>query len=137
DLFLFARSDVAFARVIMDSLDEFKAASGLVPSKLPVKYLGVPLISSRLLNRDCKFLVESAKNRIGDWKNKSLSFAGRLQLCKSVISSMQVYWASVLAIPKAPNLNQISVPILAANSQDATYWRDLNGKQYEFSIKCA
>ncbi|GJW31757.1 hypothetical protein Tco_0051789 [Tanacetum coccineum] len=68
--------------------------------ELPVKYLGVPFISSRLLNRDCKILVEKAKNRIGDWKNKSLSFAGRLQLCKSVISSMHVYWASVLVIPK-------------------------------------
>ncbi|GKA71903.1 homeodomain-like protein, partial [Tanacetum coccineum] len=45
-------------------------------------------------------LVDQAKNRIGDWKNKSLSFAGRLQLCNSVLSSMQVYWASVLLIPK-------------------------------------
>ncbi|GJW82457.1 trichome birefringence-like protein 3, partial [Tanacetum coccineum] len=53
-----------------------------------------------LLNRDCKILVEKAKNRIGDWKNKSLSFAGRLQLCKSIISSMHVFWASVLIIPK-------------------------------------
>nr|GFA15833.1 hypothetical protein [Tanacetum cinerariifolium] len=35
---------------------------------------------------------------IGDWKNKSFSFARRLQLCKSVISSMQVYWASILVI---------------------------------------
>ncbi|GKA73703.1 putative reverse transcriptase domain, reverse transcriptase zinc-binding domain protein [Tanacetum coccineum] len=68
--------------------------------ELPTKYLGVPLISSRLLNRYCKILVESAKNRIEDWKNKSLSFAGRLQLGKSVISSMHVYWVSVLAIPK-------------------------------------
>ncbi|GKE03736.1 hypothetical protein Tco_1395754, partial [Tanacetum coccineum] len=69
-------------------------------SELPVKYLGVPFISSRILNRDCKVLVEKAKNRIGDWKNKSLSFAGRLQLCKLVISSMHVYWTSVLIIPK-------------------------------------
>ncbi|GJW57182.1 putative RNA-directed DNA polymerase, eukaryota, reverse transcriptase zinc-binding domain protein, partial [Tanacetum coccineum] len=80
DLFLFARGDVNSANVIMDSLDEFKAVSGLVPSipkstvsfcnvlnhvkidilnimpfsegDLPVKYLGVPLISSRLLNKD-------------------------------------------------------------------------------------
>ncbi|GJY51716.1 putative reverse transcriptase domain-containing protein [Tanacetum coccineum] len=37
---------------------------------------------------------------ISDWKNNSLSFVGRLQLCKSVLSSMQVYWASVLIIPK-------------------------------------
>ncbi|GKA04683.1 putative reverse transcriptase domain, reverse transcriptase zinc-binding domain protein [Tanacetum coccineum] len=127
DLFLFARGDVESAKVIMESLNEFKMVSGLVPSipkstvyfcnvlnhvksdilsimpfvegTLPVKYLGVPLISSRLLNRDCKILVEKARNRIRDWKNKSLSFAGRLQLCNSVISSMQVYWASVLAIP--------------------------------------
>ncbi|GJQ91090.1 reverse transcriptase domain-containing protein [Tanacetum coccineum] len=41
--------------------------------KLPGKYLGVPLISSRLLNKDCKNLVEKAKNRIEDWKiNRSL-----------------------------------------------------------------
>ncbi|GJZ94055.1 putative RNA-directed DNA polymerase, eukaryota, reverse transcriptase zinc-binding domain protein, partial [Tanacetum coccineum] len=127
DLFLFARGDVESAKVIMESLDEFKQVSGLVPSipksttyfcnvlnyvkisilnimpfsegELLVIYLGVPLISSRLLNKDCKILVEKARNRIGDRKNKSLSFAGRLQLCKSVISSMQVYWASVLAIP--------------------------------------
>ncbi|GJV34114.1 reverse transcriptase domain, reverse transcriptase zinc-binding domain protein [Tanacetum coccineum] len=68
--------------------------------KLPIKYLGVPLISSRLLNRDCKILVEKVRNKIGDWKNKSLSFAGKLQLCNSVISSMQVYWAFVLVLPK-------------------------------------
>ncbi|GKC04027.1 protein LAZ1 [Tanacetum coccineum] len=118
DLFLFARGDVESVKVIMESLNEFKMVSGLVPNILKstiyfcnvlnhvksailnimpflegtllVKYLGVPLISSRLLNRDCKILVEKARNRIRDWKNKSLSFAGRLQLCNSVISSMQV-----------------------------------------------
>ncbi|GJR40802.1 hypothetical protein Tco_1216486 [Tanacetum coccineum] len=127
DLFLFARGDVNSARVIMDSLNEFKKVSGLVPSlpksmacfcnvlnhvkiailnimpfsegNLPINYLGVPLISSCLLNKDCKVLVEKAHNRIGDWKNKSFLFASRLQLCKSVISSMQVYWAYVLVIP--------------------------------------
>ncbi|GJV55847.1 hypothetical protein Tco_1456852 [Tanacetum coccineum] len=106
DLFIFAREDLASARVILESLDEFKMVLGLVPSipkstayfcnvvhhvklvilnimpfsegELPVKYLGVPFISSRLLNKDCKILVEKVKNRIWDWKNKSLSFAGRL-----------------------------------------------------------
>ncbi|GJZ64172.1 putative reverse transcriptase domain, reverse transcriptase zinc-binding domain protein [Tanacetum coccineum] len=128
DLFIFARGDVESARVIMEALEEFKSTSGLVPSlpkstaffctvpnhiklailnimpfsegELPVKYLGVPLISSRLLNKDCKILVDRVKNKIGDWKNKSLSFAGRLQLCKLVLSSMHVYWASVLILPK-------------------------------------
>ncbi|GKB06393.1 hypothetical protein Tco_0834626 [Tanacetum coccineum] len=127
DLFIFTHGDVESASVIKASLDEFKKVSGLIPSipkstaffcnvlnhvkaailnfmpfaegELPVNYLGVPLISSRLLNKDCKVLVEKARNRIGDWKNKSLSYSGRLQLCKSVISSMQVYWASILVIP--------------------------------------
>ncbi|GJW19115.1 putative reverse transcriptase domain, reverse transcriptase zinc-binding domain protein [Tanacetum coccineum] len=65
DLFIFARGDVESAKVIMDSLNEFKLVSGLVPS--------IPK-STVLLQR-------------------------RLQLCNSVISSMQVYWASVLSIP--------------------------------------
>ncbi|GJS73124.1 hypothetical protein Tco_0705965 [Tanacetum coccineum] len=118
DLFLFARGDVASAMVIMESLNEFQHVSGLIPSipkstvffcnvvnhvkvgilsimpfsegELPVKYLGVPHISSRLLNKDCKILVEKARSRIGDWKNKSLSFAGRLQL----------YWESI-CLPKS------------------------------------
>ncbi|GJZ81047.1 protein LAZ1 [Tanacetum coccineum] len=96
DPFLFARGDVDSAKVIMDSLNEFKDVSGLVPSipktatffcnvlnhvkigilnimpfsegKLLVKYLGVPLISSSLLNKDCKILVEKARNRIEDLK---------------------------------------------------------------------
>lgn len=127
DLFLFARGDVASVNVLMEGLNTFKEMSGLVPSvqkstayfcnvaphvkhsillsmpfeegKLPVKYLGVPLISSRLVYKDCKGLLEKVINRLGDWKNKSLSFAGRLQLILSVLSSMHVYWASVFILP--------------------------------------
>ncbi|GJS42362.1 hypothetical protein Tco_0567405, partial [Tanacetum coccineum] len=127
DLFLFAYGDVQSARIIKDSLDEFKHASGLTPSlpkstayfcnvlnhvklsilnvlpfeegRLPVKYLGVPLVSSRLMVRDCKELVEKVQSRVQDWKNKSLSIAGRLQLIRSVIGSMHIFWASVFVIP--------------------------------------
>ncbi|GJS42093.1 putative RNA-directed DNA polymerase, eukaryota, reverse transcriptase zinc-binding domain protein [Tanacetum coccineum] len=91
DLFLFARGHPSSVSVIMDALEEFKQVSGLVPSipkstayfcnvpnaikasilnsmpfaegVLPVRYLGVPLISSRLLFRDCKILVEKLESR--------------------------------------------------------------------------
>ncbi|GJT41697.1 hypothetical protein Tco_0941562 [Tanacetum coccineum] len=113
--------------VIMECLDEFKGVSGLIPSlpkstayfcnvlnhtklailnilpfdegRLPVKYLGVPLISSRLIYRDCRELIEKVKSRINDWKNKSLSADGRLQLIRSVIGSMHIFWASVFILP--------------------------------------
>nr|GEU58508.1 reverse transcriptase domain, reverse transcriptase zinc-binding domain protein [Tanacetum cinerariifolium]GEU99006.1 reverse transcriptase domain, reverse transcriptase zinc-binding domain protein [Tanacetum cinerariifolium] len=153
--------DVDLAQDIMDSLEEFKRTSGLVPSiansmaffcnvlnhaklailhimpflegKLLVKYLGVSLISSKLLNKDCKILVEKAKNRSGDWKNKWLSFAGRLQLCKSVISFMHVYWASVLVTPKG----QVPSPNMDNNRIDSFRWRDLNRNMNEFFVKGA
>ncbi|GKE67549.1 putative reverse transcriptase domain, reverse transcriptase zinc-binding domain protein, partial [Tanacetum coccineum] len=53
---------------------------GYFKGTLSVKYLGVPLISTHLLYKDCKVLVEKVQNRIGDWKNMSLSFARRLEL---------------------------------------------------------
>ncbi|GJR26783.1 putative RNA-directed DNA polymerase, eukaryota, reverse transcriptase zinc-binding domain protein [Tanacetum coccineum] len=105
DLILFVRAEVHSAKITFDVLEEFKEASGLVPSTpkstvflcnvldqvkssilnlmpfeegiLPIKYLGVPLISTRLLHKDCKILVERVQKRIRDWKNKWLSFAGR------------------------------------------------------------
>ncbi|GJY03440.1 putative reverse transcriptase domain, reverse transcriptase zinc-binding domain protein [Tanacetum coccineum] len=113
--------------VIMKGLEEFKNVSGLVLSipkstaffcnvpnalkttiinsmpfaegSLPVRYLGVPLISSRLLYRDCKILVEKLESCINDWRNKFLSIAGRLQLIRLVFSSMHIYWASVFILP--------------------------------------
>lgn len=41
---------------------------------LPIKYLGVSIISSPILYKDCNIHVERVRKRIGDWKNKLLSF---------------------------------------------------------------
>ncbi|GJX31051.1 hypothetical protein Tco_0240906 [Tanacetum coccineum] len=98
DLFLFARGHPNSVSVIMDALEEFKQVLGLVPSALPVRYLGVPLISTRLIYRDCKILVEKLKSRVNDWRNKFLSLVGRLQLIWSVLSSIHIYWASVFIL---------------------------------------
>ncbi|XP_022024390.1 uncharacterized protein LOC110924702 [Helianthus annuus] len=127
DLFIFAKGEIASARCIMKALDSFSKMSGLLPSvqkstvffsnvpsyvkaailnlmpfkegSLPVKYLGVPLISTRLLQKDCLLLLEKLENRIMHWRNKLLSFAGRLQLINSVLSSMHIYWSSVFILP--------------------------------------
>ncbi|GJY35773.1 RNA-directed DNA polymerase, eukaryota, reverse transcriptase zinc-binding domain protein [Tanacetum coccineum] len=60
--------------------EEFKAISSILPfvtGKLPVKYLGVPLIAKRLGVRDC----------------------GRLQLITALLESIHMYWASVFLLP--------------------------------------
>lgn len=47
---------------------------------LPVRYLGVPLLSTRLYQKHCSSLVDKVKKRLLNWKNKVLSFAGRLSV---------------------------------------------------------
>ncbi|GJZ51136.1 hypothetical protein Tco_0605651 [Tanacetum coccineum] len=76
----------------MEALEEFKMVFGLVPS--------ISKSTAYFCNVDCKVLVEKVQNRIGDWKNKFLSFARRLELCNSVLASMHIYWASVFILPK-------------------------------------
>ncbi|KAK1408247.1 hypothetical protein QVD17_39883 [Tagetes erecta] len=51
-----------------------------VEGKLLVRYLGVPLVASRVRTSDCRALIEKVDNRVGDWKNKLLSFAVLLLL---------------------------------------------------------
>ncbi|GJX40548.1 RNA-directed DNA polymerase, eukaryota, reverse transcriptase zinc-binding domain protein, partial [Tanacetum coccineum] len=117
DLLMFCHGDLLSASILRRGLDEFSLASGLYPSRnksevffsnfspitkveilmampftegtLPIRYLGVPLSSRRIKASDCRVLIDAVKNKINDWRNKSLSFAGRLQLISSILSSLQ------------------------------------------------
>ncbi|GAV72928.1 zf-RVT domain-containing protein [Cephalotus follicularis] len=68
---------------------------------LPVTYLGLPLITKRLSRTDCTPLVERLTARASSWISTSLSFAGRLQLVKATLVSMQVYWCSAFLLPSS------------------------------------
>ncbi|GJV54144.1 RNA-directed DNA polymerase, eukaryota, reverse transcriptase zinc-binding domain protein [Tanacetum coccineum] len=106
DLLVFCHGDCKSVRIIKKSVDEFSGFSGLLPDmqksivffgglssaeqqnilniipfsigKLSVRYLGVPLITKQISINDCKLLVNKVKAKINDWKNKSLSYRGRV-----------------------------------------------------------
>jgi hypothetical protein len=65
-----------------------------------LRYLGVPLVSTKLSVADCKTLLDRITNRIGSWTSKNLSFTGRLQLLSSVLYSLQVFWSGIFIFPK-------------------------------------
>jgi hypothetical protein len=67
---------------------------------LPVRYLGVPLITKRLSAVERDILVAKIVVRIESWLVKNLTFAGRLQLITSVLCSFQVFWSRVFILPK-------------------------------------
>ncbi|KAK4384098.1 hypothetical protein Sango_3092300 [Sesamum angolense] len=52
--------------------------------------LGLPLISARLSMADCQPLLQKIDSRIKEWEGVQLSFAGRVQLIKSVLISFEV-----------------------------------------------
>ncbi|GJV67317.1 trichome birefringence-like protein 3 [Tanacetum coccineum] len=59
-----------------EALNDMKSGNEM---GVPVNYLGVPLISSRLLNKDCKSQFEKPQQDWG-WKNKSIFVYRKLQL---------------------------------------------------------
>ena len=68
--------------------------------KLPVRYLGVPLITRRLSVGDCAVLIEKITARINSWTLRFLSYARRLQLIQSVLFNIQNYWFRHFILPK-------------------------------------
>ncbi|KAL0281797.1 UNVERIFIED_CONTAM: hypothetical protein Sradi_7286600, partial [Sesamum radiatum] len=129
DVLIFCAGSLHSVSIIKDSLSTFAAMAGLHvnPNKsqvilsksvrserqqiidligfhegtLPIKYLGVPLVASRLTIEDCKPLLHKVDSRLAGWSHLNLSMAGRVQLIKSVLSSLHMYWASVFLLPKS------------------------------------
>ncbi|XP_039039007.1 uncharacterized protein LOC120176710 [Hibiscus syriacus] len=56
---------------------------------LPVRYLGVPLVSRILSEKDCVALIDNIRDRLHKWSRRHLSYAGRLELIKTVMQSSE------------------------------------------------
>ncbi|KAL0427053.1 UNVERIFIED_CONTAM: LINE-1 retrotransposable element O protein, partial [Sesamum latifolium] len=117
DLLLFSRADTSSIQIFKRGLTVFADLSGLHvnPQKshlilscsdsahrdillpilgyqeghLPLRYLGLPLLASRLTIADCKPILQKIDDRIKGWEGIMLSFAGRVQLIKSVHIALQ------------------------------------------------
>ncbi|KAL0398415.1 UNVERIFIED_CONTAM: hypothetical protein Sradi_2184800 [Sesamum radiatum] len=128
DLLLFCAADDHSIGLFQRGLDLFASLSGLYvnPTKsqlilskaahtermqlltapwfqegiLPVCYLGLPLISSRLSLAACRPLLQKIDDRIHGWEGTSLSFAARVQLIKSVLMAINTYWVMAFVLSK-------------------------------------
>nr|GEZ70209.1 hypothetical protein [Tanacetum cinerariifolium] len=119
-LLVMCHGDIVYVKVIKKAMQEFSSCYGLLPNnakssvffkslkkedrnsitsvlpfeirKLPVKYLRVPLISKRLGINESGCLLDKIKNEINNWRNKSLCYAGRLQLIVDVLEMNTSLW---------------------------------------------
>lgn len=72
----------------------FKQAS------MPIDYLGMPLTVNRPRRSDFLPLIEKLERRMEGWKGKLISRGGRLQLVKSVLSAIPIYYMMCFKLPK-------------------------------------
>ncbi|KAL2231023.1 UNVERIFIED_CONTAM: Transposon TX1 uncharacterized protein [Sesamum indicum] len=96
DLLLFCRADLDSVRVLKVGLDRFAEWSGL---QLNIQKSHI--IIFRLTISDCQLLLSKIDARIAGWEGMSLSYAGRVQIIKSILSALSIYWASAFILPKA------------------------------------
>ncbi|XP_020262871.1 uncharacterized protein LOC109838852 [Asparagus officinalis] len=128
DLLLFCRADMDSIAKIKNYLQEFSRVSGLEANSckssvllsgvedntkaqicsylnfpegsLPMRYLGSPLVSKRLSFLDCSSLISKISDQLQNWQcRKKLSYAGRIQLIKTVILGIQIHWTSNYILP--------------------------------------
>lgn len=58
-----------------DYLQHILQVTGFRQGKLPMRYLGVPLVTRKLIVRDCEPLIKKIMDRIEYWSAKFLSYA--------------------------------------------------------------
>ncbi|XP_058739152.1 uncharacterized protein LOC131611042 [Vicia villosa] len=129
DILLFCRGEAQSVQLLMNTFQSFSASTGLIfnprkckafygsvddenrrliqaitgfdEGKFPVRYLGVPLSSKKLSLNQYLPLVDKITSRIRHWSSKMLSYAGRVQLVRSVIGSITQYWMLNFPLPKS------------------------------------
>lgn len=73
---------------------------GIPTESLPVRYLGLPLTTKTMTKADYEPLIDQIRTRMVSWSSRSLSYAGHLQLFRTVIGSITNFWCSVFRLPK-------------------------------------
>ncbi|CAH9085418.1 unnamed protein product [Cuscuta europaea] len=128
DLMLFSRGDKYSIGVLVDALKEFGEVSGLRVNHnksnifvggvhgldlqnildlvdygrgvFPVRYLGIPLAPLRISVAQYAPLLDTISDFLNAWNTKTISYAGKLELIRSVIQGVQSFWLQVFPIPQ-------------------------------------
>lgn len=76
------------------------AIMGFTRTDFPVQYLGMPLTIKAPSRALFLPLIENVERRLAGWQSRLISRGGRLQLVKSVLSSIPLYYMHCFLLPK-------------------------------------
>ena len=110
--------------------------TGFTKGSFPFRYLGIPICSKRISAAECEKIVERMCSRIKVWISRNMSFAERLTLVKSVLMTLQIYWAQIMILPKIvlKHINNICRSFLWSGTTDSRYpgkvvWKNICTKK--------
>lgn len=93
------KSTLFLAGVSAQNQEEIISHFPFATGKLPVCYLGLSLSTKNMTVLYYLPLIEKIRKRIGSWTIRFLSYAERLQLIKSVITSLANFWMAAFRLP--------------------------------------
>jgi hypothetical protein len=96
-----SKSSIYFGGVAVSLKQAILLDTGFSEGSFPFRYLGVPLSPHRLLASQFSPLLHKLEAAIQAWVGKHLSYAGRLELIKSVLYGMVQFWVSIFPMPCA------------------------------------
>ncbi|GFS30621.1 hypothetical protein Acr_00g0012980 [Actinidia rufa] len=94
DLVLFSRGDQA--GIGQQDMEIIKAITSFSQGSFPFRYLGIPVADSRLSIAQYSPMIDKVLGYISAWAGANLSYAGRLELIKSVLQGVECFWLSIL-----------------------------------------
>ncbi|XP_020240823.1 uncharacterized protein LOC109819494 [Asparagus officinalis] len=88
----------------------------------------MPMISKRLSYLDCSPLISKVSEQLQNWQSRrTLSYAGRIQLIKTVILGIQIYWTSnyILPIKVLEKIDMLCSAFLWGNKIHLVSWSEV------------
>jgi len=72
---------------------------GVTQGCFPIKYLDLPLSITYPNARNFFALIDATRAKVEGWKLKLLSFAGRVELIRSMLHNLLAYWIFSIKLP--------------------------------------
>ena len=94
-----SKSSIFFGGVLDSIRQLILSDTGFAEGSFPFRYLGVPLSPHRLLASQYSPLIHTLDSAIQSWMGKHLSYAGRLELLKSVLYGIIQFWLNIFLVP--------------------------------------
>nr|KYP75578.1 Putative ribonuclease H protein At1g65750 [Cajanus cajan] len=93
---IFFSENVAYTVIMWE---EISNAFGFSRTDNLGRYLGIPVHHTQVRRRDYQVVICQVTTRLSGWKALSLSFVGRLTLCKFVLAAILAYTMQSIHIP--------------------------------------